>query len=139
MRDISNIIRIIFVWTGAVLGWFLGSCDGLLVVLIAFVIMDYITGIMYAVISRSLSSEIGFKGLFRKALIFMIVGMGHLFDVYIIGTGSALRTSVIFFYVSNEGISILEKEQCKNTPDNFRCACGLASAWLDLLGISHSL
>ena len=93
---------------GGTLGWFLGGADGFLYALIAFVVIDYITGMMCAVADRELSSKVGFKGICRKVIIFLLVGVANLLDVYIIGTGSVLRTAVIFFYLSNEGLSLLE-------------------------------
>ena len=90
------------------MGWFLGGCDGLLYALIAFSVIDYITGVMCAVVDKRLSSKVGFKGIFRKVLIFVMVGIGNLIDVQIIGNGSVFRTAVIFFYLSNEGVSLLE-------------------------------
>lgn len=76
--------------------------------LIAFVAIDYITGVMCAVIDHRLSSEVGFKGIFKKVLIFLLVGTANILDVQVIGTGCVLRTAVIFFYISNEGVSLLE-------------------------------
>jgi len=93
---------------GGFLGWFLGGMDGFMYALIAFVVIDYITGVMRGIVDKTLSSEVGFKGLFRKILIFVMVGVGHTLDTQIIGDGSVLRTAVIFFYMSNEGISLLE-------------------------------
>lgn len=93
---------------GGWLGWFLGGVDGFLYTLLAFVIIDYVTGVMCAIADKKLSSEIGFRGIFKKVLIFALVGVGHLVDVNIIGTGEAIRTAVVFFYLSNEGVSILE-------------------------------
>ncbi len=69
---------------------------------------DYITGVMCAIVDRTLSSEIGFKGIFKKVLIFVMVGIGHIIDTNLIGNGSTVRTAVIFFYCSNEGISMIE-------------------------------
>lgn len=89
-------------------GWFLGGCDGLLYALIAFVVIDYITGVMCAINDQSLSSEVGFRGICRKVLIFLMVGIANILDVNVIGTGSVLRTAVIFFYISNEGVSLME-------------------------------
>lgn len=80
----------------------------MLYALIAFVVIDYITGVMCAIISRELSSAVGFKGIFRKVLIFLLVGIANIIDVQVIGTGAVLRTAVIFFYISNEGVSLLE-------------------------------
>ena len=97
-----------FTAIGGWLGWFLGGCDGLLYALIAFVVIDYITGIMCAVADKKLSSAVGFKGICKKVLIFALVGLGHILDTRVIGAGSVMRTAVIFFYLSNEGVSLVE-------------------------------
>ena len=101
-------IQFVFAAVGGWLGYFLGGCDGLLYALLAFVVIDYITGVMCAVADKNLSSEVGFKGICRKVLIFLLVGIANVLDVQVIGTGSVLRTAVIFFYISNEGLSLLE-------------------------------
>ena len=93
---------------GGFLGWFLGGADGFLYALLAFVIIDYITGILCAVADKTLSSEVGFKGICRKVLIFALVGIGNIVDIYVMGEAGILRTAVIFFYLSNEGVSLLE-------------------------------
>lgn len=108
MKEFWNVIQMIFAAVGGWLGYFLGGCDGLLYVLLAFVVLDYITGIMCAVVDRKLSSAVGFKGICRKVLIFALVGIGHLLDAQVVGNGSVLRTAVIFFYISNEGLSLVE-------------------------------
>ena len=108
MRELWNNVQLVLTAIGGWLGYFLGGNDSLLYALLTFVIIDYITGIMCGVIDKKLSSEIGFKGIFRKVLIFTLVAIGHLIDVNIIGNGSVIRTAVIFFYLSNEGVSILE-------------------------------
>ena len=108
MQEFWNTIQLIFSAVGGWLGYFLGGCDGLLYALIAFVVIDYITGVMCAIINRELSSAVGFKGIFRKVLIFLLVGIANIIDVQVIGTGAVLRTAVIFFYISNEGVSLLE-------------------------------
>ena len=108
MREFWNTIQLIFTVVGGWLGWFLGGCDGLLYALIAFVVIDYVTGVMAAVVDHKLSSEVGFKGIFKKVLIFLLVGIGHILDTHVIGSGSVLRTAVIFFYLSNEGVSLIE-------------------------------
>lgn len=108
MKEFWNAIQFVFAGIGGWLGWFLGGCDGLLYALLAFVVIDYITGVMCAIVNKKLSSEVGFKGLFKKILIFALVGIGHILDSQVIGSGSVLRTAVIFFYLSNEGISLLE-------------------------------
>jgi len=108
MKEFWSMIQFIFAAIGGWLGWFLGGCDGLLYALITFVVVDYITGVMCAVVDKKLSSEVGFRGIFKKILIFLLVGIANLLDVNIIGSGSVLRTAAIFFYLSNEGVSLLE-------------------------------
>ena len=108
MKDIWNWIQLVLSAFGGVVGWFLGGLDGLLNALLTFVVIDYITGVMCAIVDKKLSSKIGFKGIFKKVLIFAMVAIGHIIDINLIGTGSVLRTAVIFFYLSNEGISFLE-------------------------------
>ena len=108
MKEFWNIIQVIIAGIGGWLGWFLGESDGLLYTLIAFVAVDYITGVMCAVADKKLSSQVGFKGICRKVLIFALVGIGHILDTQVIGAGSVLRTAVIFFYLSNEGVSLIE-------------------------------
>ena len=98
----------IFAAIGGWLGYFLGGCDGLLIALVVFVAVDYVTGVMCAISDKKLSSEVGFKGICRKVLIFLLVGIANILDVQVIGTGSVLRAAVIFFYLSNEGVSLLE-------------------------------
>ena len=108
MKEFWYTIQFIFTAGGGWLGYYLGGCDGLLYALLAFVVADYVTGVMCAVSDKKLSSEVGFKGICRKVLIFILVGIANIFDVQVIGTGSVLRTAVIFFYISNEGLSLLE-------------------------------
>lgn len=100
------VIQLIFSALGGWLGYFLGGCDGLLYTLLAFTAIDYITGVMCAVNDHTLSSEVGFRGICRKVLIFMLVGIANILDADVVGTGSVLRTAVIFFYISNEGVSL---------------------------------
>lgn len=108
MKELWNVIQIGLAAAGAWLGWFLGGMDGLIYAMIVFVIADYATGVLCAVSDRRLSSEIGFKGICKKVLIFVLIGVANLIDIYIIKSGSMLRTATIFFYLSNEGISLLE-------------------------------
>ena len=108
MKEFWNSIQFVFTAVGGWLGYFLGGCDGLLYTLLAFVVLDYLTGIMCAIVDKKLSSEIGFKGIFKKVLIFVLVGVGHLLDVQVLGEVGILRTAVIFFYLSNEGVSLIE-------------------------------
>ena len=108
MKEVWTWIQIAFSALGGFIGWFLGGNDGFIYALLAFVVIDYITGIMCAIADKELSSEVGFKGICKKVLIFALVGIGNLLDIYILGQAGILRNVVIFFYLSNEGVSILE-------------------------------
>lgn len=108
MKEFWNTIQLIIAAIGGWLGYFLGGCDGLLYALIAFVVIDYLTGIMCAISDHTLSSAVGFRGICRKVLIFLLVGIANVLDIHVLGNGSVLRTAVIFFYISNEGVSLLE-------------------------------
>lgn len=108
MKTVWTWLQMIFAAVGGWFGWLLGGLDGFLYALIALVVIDYITGVMCAVLERRLSSEVGARGIFKKVLIFSLVAVGHIVDSQLIQTGSAIRTAVIFFYLTNEGISILE-------------------------------
>ena len=108
MKDIINTLQFVVAAIGGYIGYFLGGWDGFLYALVAFVVIDYMTGIMAAILEKRLSSEVGFRGIFKKVLIFSLVAVAHIVDSQLIQTGSAIRTAVIFFYLSNEGISIVE-------------------------------
>lgn len=118
MKELWNTMQLVISALGGWLGWFLGGCDGLLYALIAFVVIDYITGVMCAVADHTLSSEVGFKGICRKVLIFLLVGIANILDAQVIGTGSVLRTAIIFFYISNEGVSTSGKCSTSGTADS---------------------
>ena len=108
MKEFWNVIQAVFTAFGAWIGYFLGGCDGLLYALIAFVVLDYVTGVLCAIADGKLSSNIGFLGIARKVIIFALVGVGNLLDVYVLGEVGVVRSAVIFFYLSNEGVSLLE-------------------------------
>jgi len=108
VKEFWNTIQFVFTAVGGWLGYFLGGCDGLLIALLIFVVFDYITGIMCAIADKKLSSEVGFKGICRKVLIFVLVGIGNVIDVQVLGQPGVLRTAIIFFYLSNEGLSLVE-------------------------------
>ena len=108
MKNFIEAAQYAFAALGGALGAVMGGFDGFLYALVVFVVVDYITGLMAAAVEKKLSSEVGFKGIFRKVIIFSLVAVGHIVDSYVIRQGSVLRTAVIFFYLSNEGISILE-------------------------------
>ena len=108
MREMINLIQISLTALGGYLGWLLGGWDGFLYALVAFVIIDYLSGVMVAIVEKRLSSEVGARGIIKKILIFMLVAVANVIDSEFIRSGGAIRTAVIFFYLSNEGISILE-------------------------------
>ena len=108
MKDFWNVIQAVFAAIGGWLGYFLGGCDGLLYALLIFVIIDYITGVMCAINDQKLSSAVGFRGLCRKVLTFMLVGIAHVLDVHILGQAGVIRTAVVFWALANNGLSIIE-------------------------------
>lgn len=108
MKDVANTMQYIFAAMGGALGAVMGGFDGFLYALIVFVVVDYMTGVMVGILNKELSSQIGFRGIFKKVVIFSLVAVVHIIDTHVIQNGSVLRTTVIFFYLSNEGISILE-------------------------------
>ncbi len=108
MKNFIEAAQYAFAALGGALGAVMGGFDGFLYALVVFVIVDYATGLMAAAVEKKLSSEVGFKGIFKKVIIFSLVAVGHIIDAHVIREGSVLRTAVIFFYLSNEGISILE-------------------------------
>ena len=108
MRQAVTTMQYVFAGIGGFMGWFLGGLDGFLYALLMFVVIDYATGLMAAFVQKKVSSEVGFKGICKKVAIFCLVGIGHVLDTQVIQNGSVLRTAVIFFYLSNEGISIIE-------------------------------
>lgn len=93
---------------GAIIGAFIGNITGMIWALLIFAIIDYITGVTAAILEHNLSSEIGFRGITRKVLLFMIVGVANVLDVYVIGSGGVCRSMVLVFYIANEGLSIIE-------------------------------
>ncbi|SHF16083.1 phage holin family protein [Caloramator proteoclasticus] len=104
----NNHLQLIFATIGGYLGYFLGGFDGFMYALLIFMVIDYVTGVMVAILEGRLSSAIGFRGLFKKILILIMVGIGNIIDKNVLNNGNAIRTAVIFFYMSNEGISIIE-------------------------------
>ena len=108
MKEFWRVVQVCFTLIGVYLGMFIGGFDGPILTLVVFVVIDYITGVMCGLFDKKLSSEVGFEGICRKVIIFLLVGVAHMIDKYVIGSGDVLRTATIFFYLSNEGISILE-------------------------------
>jgi toxin secretion/phage lysis holin len=117
MKTIWTWMQTAFAGVGGIVGWYLGGADGFLYALIAFVVVDYITGVLRAIVEKQLSSRVGSKGIAKKVAIFLIVGVGHLVDAYVLGgSGAPIRTAVIFFYIANEGISLLENATAIGLP-----------------------
>ena len=108
MKEFWNTLQLVFAAVGGWLGYFLGGCDGLLYALLIFVVCDYITGVMGAISDKKLSSTVGFRGICRKVLIFIMVGIANALDIYVLNHAGVLRTAIIFFYISNEGLSLVE-------------------------------
>ncbi|MGX7168909.1 phage holin family protein [Facklamia hominis] len=117
MRACIKYFEVIAMSLGAVLGWYLGSPDGFLYALVAFVVADYVTGVLRAGVERKLSSTIGFRGIARKIMIFILVGVAHLIDTFVVpDANDVIRTAVIFFYIANEGLSIIENSAALGLP-----------------------
>ena len=116
MKNFIEAAQYAFAALGGAVGAVMGGFDGFLYALIVFVVVDYLTGVMTAVLNKKLSSEVGFHGIFKKVVIFALVAVGHIVDAYVIQNGSVIRTAVIFFYLSNEGISILENASVLGLP-----------------------
>lgn len=108
MKEILLTWRLVFSGLGGFVGYFIGERDGLIIALLFFVVIDYITGVMCAITDKKLSSAVGFRGICRKVIIFLLVGIANIIDINALGSHAVLRTAVIFFYISNEGISLLE-------------------------------
>jgi len=111
-----NTFQFLLSAVGGFIGYYVGGLDGLLYALIAFVTVDYLTGVLRAAFEKNLSSRIGAKGIVKKVVIFLIVGIANISDIYLLGGGSALRTATILFYCSNEGISLLENAAALGLP-----------------------
>lgn len=116
MKNFIEAAQYAFAALGGAVGAVMGGFDGFLYALIVFVVVDYLTGVMVAILDKKLSSEVGFHGIFKKVVIFALVAVGHIVDTYVIQNGSVIRTAVIFFYLSNEGISILENASILGLP-----------------------
>lgn len=104
----DNIVRAISAVVGGALGFLFGGMSGLFYALLTMMVIDYISGVLIAIINKKLSSEVGFKGLVKKIFMLMLVAVGHIIDAHVIGSGAAVMTAVQLFFVANEGISILE-------------------------------
>lgn len=108
MKNNNGLLQAVCTFIGAFIGHYIGGFDGIIYTLLIFIVADYITGVLVAIIQQKLSSEIGYKGISKKVLIFMLIGIGHAIDSYVTGQQGAIRTAIAFFYLVNEGISIIE-------------------------------
>jgi toxin secretion/phage lysis holin len=107
MDKLFNSISIITGVVGGVVAAFFGSYDKVMCTLVILMVLDYIAGVIKAVYTKSLSSEIGFKGLLKKIAMLVIVALANTIQ-NLMGGNVAVREIVIMFYIANEGISILE-------------------------------
>lgn len=104
----EKIVHAISAISGAVIGFMFGDITGLIVALVFFMVVDYATGVVAAYYRHQLSSEVGFKGIFKKIVILCLVSVGHMIDVYVIGSNAVVMSATAMFYIGNEGLSILE-------------------------------
>lgn len=116
MEKTLSVLQYVLSAIGGFLGWFLGGVDGFMTAIIWFVIIDYLTGVMVAIVEKKLSSKVGFRGIFKKVIIFCLIGISNILDIYVIKSGSAIRLAVIMFYIYNEGVSILENVSVLGLP-----------------------
>lgn len=108
MENIIGAIKGCAAIVGGVLGLLIGKVDGVLIALLVFMAIDYLSGIMVACKQHTLSSEVGFTGIAKKVFVLLLVIVGNVLDVYVLGGGAVMRSAVIIFYLANEGLSILE-------------------------------
>lgn len=116
MSKMQIIIDSIAGAVGAVLGFMYGEVTGLFWALIAFMALDYISGVIVAIIEKRLSSEVGFRGLAKKLMILVFVSLGHIADMYVLGGTPVAMSAVMLFYIANEGISIIENAAALGLP-----------------------
>ena len=116
MDKFKDLVKIFFTIFGSLIGFFLGDLDIFIYSLTAFVICDYISGIIRAGFERKLSSKIGFKGILKKIMIFIIVGIANICDKSLIKNEPMIRNAIIFFYIAKEGLSILENALAMDLP-----------------------
>ncbi len=98
------------------MGWFFGGLDEIIEVLIALTAVDYFTGICRAGIEGKISSKIAFKGIARKIVMFLLVGVANVIDRYILDAKTSFRVIIIVFYIGNEGMSIIENAGAMGIP-----------------------
>lgn len=104
---IFNEISLVFAGLGSVLLGFLGGMDNLLHALLFMIVLDFLTGLIKSVVNKKLSSKIGSKGIAKKVMVLLVIAVAVEVEI-LIGQAIPLREVVILFYLSNEGISLLE-------------------------------
>ncbi|EHK2364224.1 phage holin family protein [Clostridium perfringens] len=116
MDKIFDYLKFIIITLGTGFTWLFGAWDTPLIVLVVFMVLDYITGLTRGYINKELSSDIGLKGIVRKAMIFIVLIVAVMLD-RLLNTGSWMfRTLVCYFYIANEGISLLENGAALGLP-----------------------
>ncbi len=108
MNSILASIKSVIAVVGGYIAMFLGGFDGILIALCIFAVVDYLTGVIAAIIEKKLCSRIGFLGIARKILMFLMVGVATILNTNVLGGEMPIREIVIMFYIANEGISIIE-------------------------------
>jgi len=116
VKKMRKLYETFLVGAGAVLGFMFGELDGLFYALIALVVLDYMSGVAVAIARKCLSSEIGFRGICKKIMVFIVVAVANIIDTRVVESGSALRTAALFLFISNEGVSLLENAACLGLP-----------------------
>lgn len=108
MKKMEKVFNSVVAVTATFFTYLFGGWDIALIVLVAFMVLDYVTGVIWAYIQKTLNSEIGFKGLIKKCMILVVLVVAVLLDRMINSGTAVFRTLVCYFYIANEGISLLE-------------------------------
>ena len=112
----QDFLDFIFASFIGIMAWFFGGLDGFFQVLLAFSVVEYLSGVAVAWAKHQISSRIGFNGILRKSVMFALVGVANLVDNTFLGSSDAVRTVVVLFYIGNEGISIMENAYTLGVP-----------------------
>ena len=109
MANLLVLFKALFTGVGGFIGWFLGNSDTFMYALIVLIIVNYITYVMRDIISKELSNAAIIKEIFQKIIIILLVGVANIIDTYLVRSdNSPLRTAVTFFYITDQGLSLLE-------------------------------
>ena len=104
----NNAVKSIIAAVCAMFGFVFGDLNGLMIALVALIILDYISGVIAAVVEKKLSSEVGAKGIAKKIFMLLIVAVANIVDINVIGEGHVLKSVTVVFYIANECISLIE-------------------------------